>query len=225
MTWKAKAGIVAGVVLLFSALCFIIYHQHQQLAEQAALKQQIVDMKTLQDGIVRAQASYTTKDDLKQFAKDNNLNLAEIQKDLNNLHAEMKGINEVVASTPGYSGSNLSSTGTAPRPTTDNGSGTSQSGDPYGYLQNTQKLALNEPMSDGSKVPFGQVGFSAWRKAPWDLTIKPRQYKSFTVLSEDGTMYITNWLFQLMANNMYYLLPAANLKSSILWQASGLILI
>lgn len=187
MNWKVKAGIVAGVVMLFAALAFIIYHQHQQIVAQQALKQQVVDMKQMQNGIVRAQASYTTKDDLKQFAKDNGLNLDEIQKDLKTLHAELKGINLSVANTPGYSGTNISSTSTTPRPVTSGNSNIPAAANPYGYLSNTQKLSLNEPMSDGTTIPFGQVGFSAWKKAPWDLTIKPRQYKALTVLSEDSS--------------------------------------
>jgi hypothetical protein len=221
MSWKAKAGIAAGVVALIAALCFVIWYQHQMLQKQAALETQIVEMKKLQDGVVRAQASYVSKDDLKKFAKDNGVDLGPIQDDLKKLNAEIQGINKVVVVTPGFTGTNLPSTGTTPRtdPGTTPAVVTCPDGskkncpdvDPFGYTKSAQVLKLDEPFGEHTNVPWGSVSFSAWRDKPWDLTVTPREYTMMTVLSTDesGRHFVHNKL-AITVDGKPYTLPIAS---------------
>jgi hypothetical protein len=199
MDWKAKLGIAAGVVALIAALCFVIWYQRQLLNKQAALESQIVEMQRLQDGIVRSQASYVSKDDLKKFAKDSNIDLGPIQDDLKKLHAEIQGINRTVVVTPGFIGTNLPSTNVTPNPNPTQApkcpDGTEcPNTDPFGYMKSTQELKLEEPFNDKEKVPWGTVKFSAWRDKPWDLSVSPREYSAVTVLSVDdnGRHFVHN---------------------------------
>lgn len=212
MDWKTKFGIAAGVVLLFAALLFVIWYQQKLLNKQAALETQIVEMKRLQDGVVRAQASYVSKDDLKRFAKDNNVNLKPIQDDLKKLNAEIQGINQVVLVTPGYSGTNLPSTSTTPRVDKEPGS-VVPNNDRFGYLKNTQELKLEEPFGNGVTVPWGKASFSAWKEKPWGLSVSPREYSAFTVLSTDdnGRHFVHNKLI-IKSEGKDYTLPITSSK-------------
>jgi hypothetical protein len=47
-----------------------------------------------------------------------------------------------------------------------------------------QNLALNEDFGS-VKVPFGQVGFSAWQQKPWSIDIPQRDYNVATVVGTD----------------------------------------
>ncbi len=200
MTWQAKLAVTGGIVALIAALCFVIWYQRQLLNKQAAIESQIVEMQRLQDGIVRSQASYVSKDDLKKFAKESDIDLGPIKDDLKQLHAEIKGINRTVVVTPGYTGSNLPSTNTTPRtnpssevPKCPDGT-ECPNADPFGYMKNTQELKLQEPFGNTQNVPWGTVKFSAWRDKPWDLSVSSREYSAVTVLSVDdnGRHFVHN---------------------------------
>jgi hypothetical protein len=52
-----------------------------------------IQKKELDEGLVRAQSSYVTKNDLERLIKDKDINLAEIRKDLRSLGAEVRGCN------------------------------------------------------------------------------------------------------------------------------------
>lgn len=201
----ATYGIIVGAILLIASLLLIVKWQHDTLqSNQAALERSTIEMQQLRDNIVRAQAQYVSKEDLEKFAKNSQIDLTPIKEDLERLDAQIKGISVAVVATPGYTGSNLPSTSTNPKPNQNNSgnttNGTSTSGnntpnsDPYGYQSNAQILVLREPFADGTQVPFGSVEFHAWEPKPWNLSVIPRQYTLVTVLGqdEDGRHYAYN---------------------------------
>jgi hypothetical protein len=147
----------------------------------------------------------------KLIIKDHGLNLDEIKKDLRKLGADVGAINTVTVITPGYSGNNIP---------------TSEIGDPnpnppkpgqpipdYGYIQATQLLTLTEPFGDGTMVPFGEAGFSAWQKNPWSLRVLPRTYSSVTVLGQDKAgRHYTYSKFQIEVDGNKYTVPIADTR-------------
>src|SRR5690606_12010962 len=107
----------------------------------------------------------------------------------------LQGVQRLVIKSQGYIGTNIKSTSTE--------TGTNKDGtevvpptveckdgsvvtcpDTFGYLTKKQVLELNEPFGDKS-VPIGNVGFSAWKQAPWDVNIHPREYSLTTVVSKN----------------------------------------
>lgn len=194
-----KFGVIAGLIMLLAGLIFVIKTQYDISTRQAAIEKSVVEMKQIGDGIARSQAQYATKDDLEKFGKDLGLNLDLIQKDLDKLGADIKGINTILASTPGYHGNGLPSTGTTPgnpppTPVPCPPGGVCLNPDPFGYLSNTQILSLNEPFSSSVQIPFGETRFKAWKDKPWDLDVYPRNYAVTTVIGQDeeGRHYTYN---------------------------------
>ncbi len=192
MSLKTKILIWVGAVLLVAALGFIIYKQFEISSRQEAIEKSNVEQKQLLDGIVRSQNSYTTRDDLEKFIKDNGLNLKTIQEDLKKLNAELQAFNVAVSSSKGQVGTNIPTTpgpGTNPNPVDPTNP------DPFGYMKRQQILTLNEDFAS-VKVPIGTVGFSAWQKDPWDIDIKAREYKASTVVGTDENQrtYVYNKL-------------------------------
>ena len=185
MTWQAKVGIGVAIVAIIAALLFIVKSQNDIIQRQKMIEQSFIEQKELVNGITRSQSSLMTKKDLETWAKANKIDLDPIKKDLDTLGASVEGIQTVKVQTPGYKGANLPSTKETPNP--DPVVVDPDNPDPFGYLNKRQELKLDEPFGNAT-VPFGSVGFSAWKENPWDLQIKPREYGVDTVLgvNEDG---------------------------------------
>ena len=163
---------------------FIIYNQITNAQKITDMQNSIVAQKQLLDNITRAQSQYASKDDIQAFAKQHDVDLAIIQKDLDALNAQIVAIGNISVISTGQTNSNVPSTNQTPGtnpPAID-----PQNPDPYGYLKNTQTLALNEKFSNVD-VPFGSVNFSAWRDKPWDINIATRTYSITSVLGQSET--------------------------------------
>ena len=196
MNWKHKTAIAGGIILLLAILLFIIKQQHDSIERLKYAEQSVVEMKQLRDDIARAQASYATRKDVERIIKDSGVDLKPIQEDLDKLGADVQGVINIVSATPGFKGGDLPSTGVTPGPKTtpvtvecpDGKTVECPNPDKQGYLAKRQWLKLDEPMVGKKPVPWGKVGFSAWKKQPWDLEVYPRKYRATTVLSmnEDG---------------------------------------
>lgn len=210
----AKFGMIAGILALIAILLFIVKYQHDMLTKQAALQQSVTEMKQLNDGIIRNQSQYVSKDDLDKFAKNSNIDLGPIRDDLKKLSADVKGISLLQVVTPGYNGQNIHSSNTLPRvggpfPTVEipcvGGKAICPTIDTFGYLNSAQVLTLKEPFSDGTSIPFGETRFKAWQANPWDLQIYPRTYSVTTVLGQDddGKHYVYN-KFTIASNGTTY---------------------
>jgi hypothetical protein len=185
-----KIVVAIATVVTFGALGLIIYNQEQHKAQLAQIQSQVVAQQQLVDGIVRSQSSYATSADLAKFASDNSINLQAIQDNLKQLNSQLAAINVVTTNSTPQNGSNLASTGTGPaNPTPPPATvactnGTCPNQDPYGYQKAQQQFTLNEDFGT-LKVPFGQVGFSAWQQNPWSVTIPERTYNVDTVVGTD----------------------------------------
>jgi hypothetical protein len=203
-SWKTKAIIGGVVILVLSILVVIIKVQYDMIARLRVIEKSVVESKDLGDNLVRSQASYITKKDLETIIKQNGLDLKKIKDDMAILGADVKALNVVTAYTPGFNGTGIASTNQGPRPVVNNGSsgvGANNGGTvkpptfvnipcgdcqvPQDYLANIQYLRLDEPMSDKTAVPFGEVGFDVKAEKPWTLQILPRSYQSVTVLGQD----------------------------------------
>jgi len=191
MNWKWKVGIVAGVLALISALLLIIKYQHDTIKKQEAIASSLVEQKQLADQIIRAQNKYVTSEDLEKYAKNLDTKLEPIKKDLEKFDAEVKGVGEVRVVTVGYKGTDMSSDESVPRPSEEQPK-EGDNLDPWNYQRAEQRLKLNEPFSDNKKVPWGEVGFKAWKQQPWDLSVYPRDYQVVNVLGQDeeGRHYV-----------------------------------
>lgn len=191
--WKAIVGIL--FFLLLCAMALIVKLQIDNKKQQSELSTSITEMQQLQDNIVRNSGKTVSKADLDDFAKKNDLNLSVIRNDLKKFNAQITGVSVISTNTPGYIGTNLSSTRVIKRedpilPTDP----TPQNPDPFGYLKNTQVLNIDEPFKDGTKVPFGETKFEAWKPTPWSFQIYPRSYNVSTVLATDdnGKHFVYN---------------------------------
>lgn len=213
MKLSTKILIIAGAILALAAFTFIIIKQIEISSQQTALQGQIVEQKQLVDGIMRAQSSYASKDDVDKIIQSNNINLKAIQDDLDKLHSEIFAINITTADSNPQQGNNLPTTNTGPvnphpvqTPTCKDGS-QCPNPDAYGYLTKEQDLSLNEDFGS-SKIPFGSIGFSAWQQNPWNINISPREYKISNVIAQDENQKVTVYnKFTVKVNDKEYTVP------------------
>ena len=187
--WVIKIVAAAGVVALIVVLLFIVKKQNDIITRQNDIYTKVIEQKTLLDGQVRSSSTYATKDDLVKFAKENNVNLTELQKDVKSILKSpvLAGINSVTIISDGGSsgnGSNLPSTTVVVRPP-EAGTPDPKNLDPWGYQLKEQKYSLTETFGDGTKVPFGSVGFSAWSQKPWTQELAPRKYNLTNTVFQD----------------------------------------
>jgi hypothetical protein len=180
LSTKTKILLAVLAIFLMGVGGFIIYKQIENANRLDNIQRSIVDQKQLLDNISRAQAQYASKQDIEDFAKQRDIDLDVIKKDLDTLNAQIQAINGIIVLSQGQVGNHIPSTGTTPREEPPTGIGP----DPYGYMTNTQHLALHEKFSN-VEVPFGTVGFSAWQDKPWNISIAPRQYSVTSVLGQD----------------------------------------
>jgi hypothetical protein len=193
---------IAAVVGVGALVAFFINWEIKLNEQQAILSSEIIKFKQIGDGIARDRSQFATKDDLEAMIQQ--LNLQKVESDLAKLQASVEGLQVVIATTPGGTSNNLPSTNTKPNPQP----GPIPTGDPFGYLTNSQILALSEPLTDKTSIPFGATTFSAWRQNPWDVTVYPRTYTVDTVLGQDqsGKHYVYN-KFTIQVQDKTYTLP------------------
>jgi len=204
-----------GIYIAGALLVVLVVFNVKQCSDNSDLREQVVEMKQLQDGIMRSQAKYASKEDIEKLAKQVDVNLDVIRDDLENFNAEIKGISVILAKSIGQNQTNIPSTHTYPKPTDpetppnphtcpDN----EPCEDPFGYLTNAQVLALSEIFSDDTNVPIGSVTFESWKEKPWSVFQYPRDYHVTTVLGqdEDGRHY-TYHKFQIGVDGEKYTIP------------------
>src|SRR5579885_545331 len=164
-----------------------IYEKINSEKQLQAISSQITSQKQLVDGITRSLSTYATKDDMTQFAKDAQVNLDAINKDLASLNSTLTAMNSSTVISVGQNSSNVPSTSTTPNPNPS----TTNNADPYGYQKNIQNLHLNETFTDKTQVPIGDVSFDASKQAPWGINILPREYQAVTTIGQDENQKIT----------------------------------
>lgn len=193
MNLSTKILIFLGVCVTLGLLAFIIMKEMEISNRQAAIENNIVSQKQLVDGIVRSMSSFSSKEDLANFAKQSNIDLAKIQSDLNLVNGNVVAINKVLTGSKGYSTKEKGSDG-AKNPNPDPPSeitckdGTTKqcpNPDKYGYLK-TQKITYLDEHFENVNVPFAKVGFSAWEEKPFDVNVYDREYNTVNVLGQDA---------------------------------------
>ena len=211
-SWKVKTGIIGGVILLVSALVVLIWYQNNTIQRLKVIETSVVAAKQISDEVMRAQASYATKEDLETIIEEQVSDFDDIKKDLRKLGADVDAINTVTVISSGYSGSNIPSSNSTDNPVYVPSEDGSPLIDIHGYTKTTEWLTLKEPFSDTS-VPLGKVGFSAFNEHPWSLELYPREYQSTTVLGKDeeGRSYAYS-TFQINVNGQKYTLPVTDAK-------------
>lgn len=203
MKWSEKILLIIAILSIVGLLIFAIKSLHDVSEKQKIIETSMSEQKQLSDNIIKAQSSYITKDDLDKFSKSNNIDLKPVSDDLDKLQATIKAINIANVSSSGTNTTDKPSTGTTPRqdPVTD-----SSNKDPFNYQNNRQEFSISESFKE-QQVPIGSIGFSAWKKNPWDESIYPRQYKVANVIGQDenGRHYVYNKFFIIVNGKEYSL--------------------
>lgn len=200
---KVKVYTLIGfiIILLTSVFGFIIYKQNQIIENQKSIEANVILQKQLVDGIVRSQNQFASKDDIENFAKQNDLNLKAVQKDLDTLGATVKSVTITIAK------SNPQVVEYVPTTSVGKENPTPTIVDTYSYLNKEQRLNVFENFGK-LNVPFGTIGFSAWQKDPWSLDIKQREYKLSTVIGvDDSDRQIAYNKFSVVVDGKSYELP------------------
>ena len=214
MSISTKILAVIGTIVFLGMLGVLLYEFHAVNERQKAIENEITQQKALADNITRSMGEWATKSDLNQFAKDSNLNLAAIQKDLSTLNASVSAINSTTSISSGQVYTNLPSNGsvknpnvTLPTATCDGKQIPCPNADPYGYMAATQQFNLNEKFGN-TEVPIGTVGFNASSDKPWSENLPPRKYNAITVIGQDENqrMYAYN-KFTISQNGKDYEIP------------------
>jgi len=183
MTFTTKILLFLFGILVLCAGTFVIYKQIEISTRQTAIETSIIAQKELGDNIMRSMSQYATKQDMDKYAKDQNLNLDAIKKDLDSMNASLIAINNVVVVSRGQTGTGKGSTGTTTNPDPVKPVDPNNP-DPNGYLANRQEFELKEQF-ENVDVPFGKVGFSAWKDKPWDYNIPARTYNLTNTIGTD----------------------------------------
>lgn len=191
---KTKAILIVSLIATVILSIFLIKSLFEIKSSLLEAKKQLefsnVQMKQLENSIVRSQSSYVTSDQLDKMISS--IGMDAIRGDLSRLDAKVDSINIMLTSTPGFNGTNIGSTGTKPKPGSDPKippeviceNGKCINPDKFNYLNNEQFLSINEPFTEGF-VPFGNTTFKAWEQKPWNLKIFPRNYIVSNVISQD----------------------------------------
>lgn len=195
--------ILSGIIIVLLIINF--RQQSKLLNSQKDLENKQITQKQLDDSIIRSSSKYVSKDDLDKFAKDNNISLDTIKKDLGSLDAKLKSINVAEVKTIPIYINNQPTTHTDPNPTPPVKADCPECPpDINGYTKSKQYFALNEKFQNQS-VPWGEVGFSAWSKTPWELKTYERKYKSVTVTGENEEgQQVTYTKFSIVSDGKEY---------------------
>ena len=192
MTLSTKILIFLGVCLTLGLLAFIITKEMEISSRQAAIEQSVTSQKQLIDNISRSSGTFASKEDLANFAKQSNINLAAIKDDLSHVNATVVAINKVVTGSKGYN-SNTGGTRGDPNPNPiDPPTGKCKDGttvkcenpDKYGYLNHGVFTDITEHFTN-VEVPFGRVTFNAWEEKAFHTSVYDRDYSAVNVIGQD----------------------------------------
>lgn len=193
IVWKAMPVIVViALVIMVFALIKMQCSSDQSLTD---IQKSVIEMKELQDEVVRNQAKFGTKEDIEDLAKKAKVDLTPIIEDLADLKAEIKGMSLATASSTGYTHHNVPSDNTTPGGAgpyeIECSDGIKPCPDPYGYLTNAQIKDIHEKFAN-LQVPLGQIEFRAWEENPWSVDMYQRDYNVTTVIGQDddGRHYV-----------------------------------
>jgi hypothetical protein len=205
-----KILVFIGILLSLGALGFVIYTQHQLSVQNTAIQTEQLAQRQLIDGVVRAQTTWATKQDVTALIESNGINaaaLAAIQADMSAVKATLNTANVVTVNSQAQNTTSQPSTGTGPaNPTPPTQVAGCPSVDPFGFMKAQQTYTLNEQFGK-LQVPFGTVGFSAFQAQPWSVNVLAREYTVDNVIGtdEDQRNVVYNQVNIKEGNNTYTL--------------------
>lgn len=211
MSAKAATAVRLTVVAVVLALVGVIAWQHRKILRTEAQIRELTatPQVSLSDGTVRASESLTESGGAEAAAEQMGASLEQIRRDAAALGTQ---INSLVAGTIRTSGkrqAGLASSETEARVEPGPGAAEAPLGvDQWSYTGSRQVLRLSEPFVGSEEVPWGKVGFSAWKKEPWDIEVLPRTYKSLAVgtIGPDGRRHVYTQ-FAVEVDGRVYRLP------------------
>lgn len=188
MKIKTEHYVLFAIIILLIAG---IVYQQILITTQSGQANRLMEQQLLDDGIIQSSMTTTNQRGLRISIQDSGINKKLIE-------GELRGHNVVVASSIGYTETDIPSTHEKPRldvPET--------IVDTYFVLTQTKYTTFYEKFAtrdlDGNQIgvielPLGEVGFSGWKERPWEVAIYSRKYVVDTVISQrpDDSYVVTN---------------------------------
>lgn len=176
---KNKLLYIQTILLLLTLIIVSVFFFYKKDNENLPYLREIqVKQKQLEDNITRSSSSFVSKEDIKQLLKESKVDLSKIEKDLDNLNAKVDSVNKVQVVSVYQKQENIPTEKTLPKV------------EPIeikkeDLKQETQYVSIGEQFKN-TRIPIGNVGFSFWRKNPWEYEIYKRNYKITNVIAKDA---------------------------------------
>lgn len=194
-----KLKLLAALVFVLINSLFLFFMFKKQNEQEKYLKEIQIVQKNIDESIVRSSSSFTKKEDLEKMIKESKIDLSKIEKDIENLNGRIESFNKVQVVTIYQKETNKTSDFVKEK-------------DPKEKVEikpeelklETNFLELKEKFPN-TYVPIGNVGFSHWRKNPWEYEILERKYNIANIIAKNdrGETIVYN-KFSINTNNKDY---------------------
>lgn len=169
---KVSIGLNILLALILSLVLFDCNNSKQSHIKEIQLKQKQID------DITRSSTSNITRDELKDLLANNKVDLSKIEKDLKDLGGKVEAINNIQVVSVYQNKTNVPTESVVSKPEE------KVEVKPEELKQETQYISIGEQFAN-QNLPFGKVGFSFWRKDPWEYEVYKRNYKITNIISKD----------------------------------------
>lgn len=169
---KVSIGLNILLALILSLVLFDCNNSKQSHIKEIQLKQKQID------DITRSSTSNITRDELKDLLANNKVDLSKIEKDLKDLGGKVEAINNIQVVSVYQNKTNIPTESVVSKPEE------KVEVKPEELKQETQYISIGEQFAN-QNLPFGKVGFSFWRKDPWEYEVYKRNYKITNIISKD----------------------------------------
>jgi hypothetical protein len=174
MNNTSKVSIVFNALFAI-ILAFLIFDCNS--SKNSYLKELQIKQKQIDD-ITRSSSSNLTKEEVKQLLKENKIDLSKIENDLKSLGGKVEALNQVQVVSVYQNRTNVPTENVVAKPQE------KVEVKPEELKQETQYISIGEQFAN-QNLPFGKVGFSFWRKDPWEYEVYKRNYRITNVISKD----------------------------------------
>lgn len=169
---KVSIGLNILLALILSLVLFDCNSSKKSHLKEIQLKQ-----KQIND-ITRSSTSNITRDELKDLLANNRVDLSKIEKDLKDLGGKVEAINNIQVVSVYQNKTNVPTESVVSKPEE------KVEVKPEELKQETQYISIGEQFAN-QNLPFGKVGFSFWRRDPWEYEVYKRNYKITNIISKD----------------------------------------
>ena len=197
---------IFGFIILIIGILFVVKVQYDQNLEQKAITSSLIEMKKMQDEVLRSKNQFVSKEQFDKLSKNLDFNFKQIEEDLKSFNAEPRAIETIrIISTGQTLTQQPTSIGEESNPN-------SKIEDIFGYLKNEQIFSINEKIGS-VYIPFAKIKFKGWEQSPWGANIYSRQYNLNTVLGQDEEgRYYTYSNFSVETGGKKYVIPITEAK-------------